>query len=84
MKPATDRLIKDKVRRGADVIRSGIYTRAGDLKMRFALTDEPVAFADRLKLEYAQISEGEKWGRKVWDCAWFHIEGDLPDCENPH
>lgn len=84
MKPATDRLIKDKVRRGADVIRRGIYTRAGDLKMRFALTDEPVAFADRLKLEYAQISEGEKWGRKVWDCAWFHIEGDLPDCENPH
>ena len=43
MKPATDRLIKDKVRRGADVIRRGIYTRAGNLNMRFALTDEPVA-----------------------------------------
>lgn len=44
----------------------------------FGLSDAPVAYCDRLKLEYKPIREGGQWGG-TWQSAWFHLSADLPE-----
>lgn len=43
----------------------------------FAVTPEPVPYAERMRLEYKPIREGEKWGN-LWDCGWFRVRGQVP------
>ena len=43
----------------------------------YAVTPEPVPYAERQRLEYRPIREGETWGRE-WDCGWFHIQARVP------
>lgn len=78
MKPLMDKLRKEKIERAAGFLREGIYRRLSGLEMEYARTDEPVAFAERLKYEYRPIREGERWAEKLWDCAWFHVTGEVP------
>ena len=40
----------------------------------FALSKEPIAFADRNALDYVPISEGAVWGH-AWESAWFLVQG---------
>ncbi|NLL84026.1 MAG: alpha-mannosidase [Lentisphaerae bacterium] len=47
------------------------------LEAVFAVTPEPVPFAERKSLKYSPIKEGEFWG-KTWDCGWFHVKGRVP------
>jgi len=42
------------------------------------VTEEPVPFSERLKGEYAPISEGDVWGTD-WQCAWFKLTGTVPE-----
>ncbi len=59
-------------------VRETIYPEYYPLNCRFAVSTEPVSFADRLNLDYRSISPGEKWGES-WDSAWFHITGTVPE-----
>ena len=47
------------------------------LRAEAAVTKEPVPWADRLKLKYRPIKQGEHWGG-AFDCGWFHVTGTLP------
>ena len=46
-------------------------------KAEFAVTPEPTPFAQRMKLAYKPIKEGDTWG-KTWDCGWFRVTGKIP------
>ena len=43
----------------------------------FARTADPVAWKDRLALEYSPIGLNGDWG-EAWDSAWFHLKAQLP------
>ncbi|MBQ6102965.1 MAG: alpha-mannosidase [Kiritimatiellae bacterium] len=47
------------------------------LRAEAAVTKEPVPWADRLKLKYRPIKQGERWGG-AFDCGWFHVTGEVP------
>ncbi len=47
------------------------------LRAEIAVTPEPVAWPDRLRLRYRPIRQGEGWG-KAFSCAWVHVTGAVP------
>ena len=42
------------------------------------VSDEPVAYADRLAAEYRTINPGEVWG-SAWQSAWFKLNAQVPE-----
>lgn len=44
---------------------------------RFAHCPTPVPIADRTRLSYRPIAEGEVWGA-AWESGWFHLTGKVP------
>lgn len=58
-------------------LKERIYTKVCDLKMTAYRTPEPVPWAERESGERQEVAIGESWGR-LFDCAWFHMEGRLP------
>lgn len=55
-----------------------IYQHLCPLTMEVYVTPEPVPFTERTSGERKIVKEGELWG-KVWDCAWFHFTGTVPE-----
>ncbi len=43
----------------------------------YAVTPEPVPFAERTSLPFKPIREGASWGQ-TWDCGWFRLTGQVP------
>lgn len=78
MEPFRMRLMKEKIAKAADEMSSGIYSEIARLHAEYAVTSEPIPFSEKEKLQYSAIAVGETWSEKVWDCAWFHIRGDVP------
>lgn len=54
-----------------------IIADVAPLTARFARTDDPVRFEERLSLAYAPIEPGVVWGQ-TWQSAWFHLRGTVP------
>ncbi|MEI6970942.1 MAG: alpha-mannosidase 2c1, partial [bacterium] len=54
-----------------------ILTEHVSFEATFAVTPEPVPYAERQKLAYRPIAEGAHWG-STWDCGWFHIKSRVP------
>ena len=48
------------------------------LKAAVAVTKEPVPIEKRDSLSFRPIRPGEVWAKRVYDCGWFHITGELP------
>lgn len=61
------------------VIEPLVYTKAKDFEISFALSKEPVPFDKRLDLTYSPIAVGQRWGKEVFDCAWFHLHASVKD-----
>ena len=59
-------------------LKKDIYPDSVPLTAKFACTDEPVKFADRLKLDYKEIRQGEVWGHE-WQSAWFNFTAEVPE-----
>lgn len=78
MKPIMDKLTKEKLQCAKCVLRDFVYDRLSVLNLSYAVTEEPVPFVERLKLNYQSISEGEVWSDRLWDCGWFHATGKVP------
>lgn len=78
MDPIRMRLLREKLYKTAEDMASGIYIKIAALSAEYARTAEPVAFSERLSLQYNPIECGEVWSENLWDCAWFHIMGDVP------
>ncbi|TJY41113.1 alpha-mannosidase [Cohnella pontilimi] len=55
-----------------------IYKPVSSLTVTAWVTSEPVPFEERTQGRKVQLKPGEQWG-KLWDCAWFHFEGIVPD-----
>ena len=58
-------------------VRDQIYSSRMPLNCEYAATKDPVAYKDRLSLDYKPIQRNEVWG-KNWDSAWFHVTGSVP------
>lgn len=53
------------------------YTQLFPLSCEAYVTAEPVDFAHRTSGEHKTINIGDKWAQNVFDCAWFHITGEI-------
>ena len=54
-----------------------MFTDYSFLHAEVGVSDEPVAWEDRLKLKYRPVAEGESWGVD-WQSGWFHLTGQVP------
>ena len=59
-------------------IKEKIYTVHAVLDATINQTEEPVPFADRTNGKKCSLEIGQTWG-KLFDCAWFHFTGIVPD-----
>ena len=70
-------ILKRRIERFLVRIQNDLYEDSLLLDADYALSKDPVKFADRLTLSYKTIKEGEVWG-KTWENAWFHLKGTVP------
>ncbi len=68
----------DRVCRMLNILKNEIVLETVKFSAEYAVTPEPVPYADRLSLEYKPIAEGGTWG-KAWDCGWFHVKAKVPE-----
>ena len=69
MLPMRYRLMTEKIRRTSEEMARTLYERVAPLRAEFARTEEPVPFAEREKLQYVPLAEGDVWSRTLFDCA---------------
>lgn len=66
-------------------IQARIYDPLQSLHVNAWVTPEPVPFAARTSGKPVNdIQPGDVWGAELWDCAWFHFEGRVPDVAKGH
>lgn len=53
------------------------YHKVMDLKTFVAESPEPVPFAKKGSLIFHEIKAGDKWAKEAFDCAWFHLTGQV-------
>jgi alpha-mannosidase len=73
--------IKPNLRNTLNAIEASIYKSIKPLRVTIWKTSEPVSFEERTKGEEKEVSIGDSWG-EIWDCAWFHFEGEVPNVLN--
>ena len=78
MNPAIIKMYKDRYNEFLICLKRDIYPDSIPLSAKAAVTDEPVTFADRLKLDYKEIKQGEVWGHE-WQSAWFNFRAEVPE-----
>ncbi|MCI8360287.1 MAG: alpha-mannosidase [Clostridiales bacterium] len=76
--PYYKRHMQDQINRAIVETKHRVYTVVEPLTVEAFRTDEPVPYAERASGERITPAFGEKWG-KLWDCAWFHATGTVPD-----
>ena len=59
-------------------IQNAIYKPIAQLKIEAWKTSEPVPFEKRKSGIKINLEPGEKWG-DLFDCAWFHVTGQVPN-----
>jgi alpha-mannosidase len=70
-------ILQTRIDRFLKRIQNDLYEDSLLLNADYALSKDPVKFADRMTLSYKPIQEGEVWG-KTWENAWFHLKGTVP------
>ena len=60
------------------VIESKVYQKIAELETTAWITAEPVPYENRMQGKETRLSLGTRWG-ELWDCAWFHFTGCVPD-----
>lgn len=61
-----------------EILWERAYSMYSPLQCTAYVTREPLRFADRKQGEKMQLSVGDKWAQETFDCAWFHITGEVP------
>jgi len=67
-----------KAKRTMSRLQKSIYEPVSALTVTAWVTKEPVPFEDRESGRRIRLQPGDQWG-ELWDCAWFHFEGVVPD-----
>ncbi len=70
---------REKLQQYADLLFKSAYSYRASLECTAYLTKEPVTFENRFEGKKVQLKAGDKWGVDVFDCAWFHVTGQLAD-----
>ncbi|MBU0983508.1 MAG: alpha-mannosidase 2c1, partial [candidate division Zixibacteria bacterium] len=70
-------LLITRIERFADRIARSILGQVVTFNAEYAVSEEPVPFADRQGGAFRPISEGETWGR-TWASGWFHLTAEVP------
>lgn len=61
-------------------IEKRIYEPIANLRVDAWMTPEPVPFSARTSgTPICDIQPGDIWGHNLWDCAWFHFQGVIPE-----
>ena len=60
-------------------LRKKAFQKIGSLEVTGAVTHEPVPPEKRSGLVFKDIKPGTVWGKKMYNCAWFHFTGAVPD-----
>ncbi len=68
----------DTIPRFLERIERDVYRDSADLKITAWSSREPVPFAERRQGKERRILIGGEWGKNVFDCAWFLLEGSAP------
>ena len=61
-----------------DELFAKMYTPVGTLDCKAYITEEPLPFERKTEGREVNIRVGDKWAENVFDCAWFHITGEVP------
>ena len=73
--------IKDRcylnVTRVFDKLSEKVHEFIAPLELEAYVTPEPVTYDKRTEGQHVKLEEGVKWGA-IWDCAWFHVTGTVP------
>ncbi len=70
------------VQQTMDKLSQRVYLPLTELKATAYITEEPLKYADRLNGRKVELHENDKWANNTFDCAWFHLEGEVPaECE---
>ncbi|MCU6708062.1 glycosyl hydrolase-related protein [Paenibacillus sp. J5C_2022] len=73
----TEQVIQEKVKRVKERLGLAIYRLIEPLSVQAWVTEEPVAYNERMTGRHMQLRPGDRWGN-LWDCAWFRFEGTVP------
>ena len=59
-------------------LQARLYPETIPLEAECCVSDEPVRYEDRKKLQYRPIRQGETWAHK-WQSGWFHLSVTVPE-----
>jgi len=65
------------------VFKPLLFQKAGECKVSYALSEEPISFKEKDSLPWKPLSIGEKWADHVFQCAWFKVEGNAKGILDP-
>lgn len=62
-------------------VADAVYPVLSDLRVTVWRTEEPVPFLARESGERREISVGEPWAERLFDCGWFRFAASIPEGE---
>ncbi|MRN54698.1 alpha-mannosidase [Paenibacillus monticola] len=76
----TNAIFLKKAKFAMSQLEQSIYEPIALLSVTAWVTPEPVAYTERTSGQQIKLEPGDKWG-DLWDCAWFHFEGKVPEAQ---
>jgi alpha-mannosidase len=71
-------LSEKQMRELLERVSSCIYKPVAQFEITAWRTPEPVGFEHRLSGKKMRLQRGDCWGGRLFDCAWFRFEADVP------
>ena len=62
----------------SEQVAERIYTSVAQFEIRAWLTREPASFQKRTGGEESRLKPGDRWGERLFDCAWFRFATVIP------
>jgi len=70
--------MEESVEDALELLFERAYDKIAELHCTAYVTKEPLPFARKTEGTEMDLPLNGKWAEDVFDCAWFHITGDLP------
>ncbi|MEI6577976.1 MAG: hypothetical protein WCN92_00780, partial [Eubacteriales bacterium] len=70
--------LENKIDEVVEELFNKAYENLYELNCTAYISKEPLTFENRLDGKKTVLAVNDKWAEEVFDCAWFHITGDLP------
>ena len=73
--------MEETVEESIDLLFNGAYSQICELSCTAYVTKEPLPFERRTEGAKKELSLNDKWAEEVFDCAWFHVMGEVPGAD---